>query len=65
MQQGDLVVCNDIMGFIVEIKALTVVLNTEIGIREISRNNNIAIMSTATELAQFYANQVIKVVFKH
>lgn len=65
MQQGDLVVCNDIMGFVVEEKALTVVLNTEVGIREISRNNNIAVMSTATELAQFYANQVIKVVFKH
>ena len=65
MQQGDLVVCNDIMGFVVEIKALTVVLNTEVGMREISRNNNIAVMSTAAELAQFYANQVIKVVFKH
>lgn len=65
MQQGDLVVCNDIMGFVVEVKALTVVLNTEVGIREISLNNNIAVMSTATELAQFYANQVIKVVFKH
>lgn len=62
MQTGDLVICNDVMGFIVEIKALTFVLNTSSGLKELALSANPVVMSTAQEIAQAYANQIKKAV---
>lgn len=62
MQAGDLIICNDVMGFVIEIKALTFTLNTPMGVKELSLSANPVVMSTAQEIAQTYANQIAKVV---
>lgn len=65
MQKGDLVICNDLIGFVIKIKALTVLLNTPIGLKEVSLNANSAVMATSAEIAQSYSNQLAKVVFNN
>lgn len=62
MQTGDLVICNDVMGFVTEIKALTFTLNTSSGLRELALSVSPVVMSTAQEIAQAYANQIKKAV---
>lgn len=62
MQAGDLIICNDVMGFVVEVKAFTFTVNTPMGVKELSLSANPVVMSTAQEIAQTYANQIAKVV---
>lgn len=62
MQKGDLIICNDVIGFVVEVKDLTFIVNTSTGLKELSLMATPVIMATAQEIAQTYSNQLAKVV---
>lgn len=65
LKAGDLIVCNALIGFVIEVNELAVKVNTEVGERSIAKTGNIAVLSTAQELASVYANNIMKGVLTH
>ena len=64
LHKGDLIISNDLMGFIVELQQDKILLNTTTGKKLIAKHNNIAVMSTGQELAMRYSQQLLKGVNK-
>lgn len=60
LNKGDLIISNDLLGFVTDILPDTATLNTEIGVRTIRLHDNIAVLATAQELAASYANHIMK-----
>lgn len=60
LNKGDLVISNDLLGFVVDICPSTVTLNTVAGERVITLHDKIAVLATAQELALCYATHLIK-----
>lgn len=60
LKKGDLVICNELMGFVVDVTPFVVKLNTEVGERSVSRDCNIVRLSTAHEIAFLCSEHIMK-----
>lgn len=63
MQKGDLVICNDLMGFVIWCRGDELTLNTVDGVKHLYTKNAV-VMTTAQEIAQAYTCQLLKGVTK-
>ena len=59
-RKGDVVIQNDIIGFVVDITAADVIINAVDGIKKLTRTSALAVLSTGQELLNKYVDRLSK-----